>query len=308
MNSWMADFGLARLPATQSSGVVTLSRFSAGVSASVPVGAQLKTADGSISFRVAAAPELSTWHQDLSAYVIPSGVAAIDVPATSMAIGLAGNVLANTITVIASSIPGVDQVTNAEAFTNGLDTESDAAFRNRFRWYLASLSKATATAVSAAISNVRQGVIFQIKENVLPNGESRTGSFLVIVDDGSGYPPPSLLSAVANAVDAVRPVGTMFSVIGPVVEVVDVSVTVTTLAGSRSFSVQAARQSIAAYVNALPIECHASVTRVAQCIYDSNREVSNVSDVMLNGTMSDLAPGSGAIIKAGRILVSVNGG
>jgi uncharacterized phage protein gp47/JayE len=274
----------------------------------VPVGAQLKTADGSFSFRVAAAPELSTWQQDLSAYVIPSGVAAIDVPVTSIASGLAGNVLANTITVIASSVPGVDQVTNAEAFTNGLDTESDPAFRTRFQWYLASLSKATITAVSAAVSSVRQGVIFQIKENVLPNGEARAGSFLVIVDDGSGYPPSGLLSAVASAVDAVRPVGTMFSVIAPIVEVVDVSVTVSISGGSGIFSAQGARQSIAAYVNALPIEGSASVTRVAQCIYNSNREVSNVSNVMLNGAMSDIAPLPGAIFKAGRILVSVNGG
>ena len=46
-----------------------------------------------------------------------------------------GNVLANTITSMGQGVPGVDTVTNAIAFTNGVDAESDAAYKARFVLY-----------------------------------------------------------------------------------------------------------------------------------------------------------------------------
>ena len=47
LDTWMADFGLVRLPATPASGTATFSRYALGLPALVPVGTQLKTADGS---------------------------------------------------------------------------------------------------------------------------------------------------------------------------------------------------------------------------------------------------------------------
>jgi uncharacterized phage protein gp47/JayE len=308
LDTWMADFGLARLPATAASGMVTLSRYSVTAPASVPAGTQLKTTDGSLSFIIAASPDLSTWQQGTSAYVIPNGVSSIDLPATCVTAGLGGNVLANTISVIASSVPGVDQVSNAEPFTNGLDTETDAAFRMRFRAYISSLSKATVEAVAAAISSVQQGIVYQIKENVLPNGATRMGSFLVTIDDGSGYPSSGLQSAVASAVDAVRPVGTAFSVTGPTVQTVDVSVAIQMAASSGVPVIPDVQQAIAAYINGLPIEGTASVTRVAQSAYNSDARIDNVMGVTLNNAAVDIVAGSGGVLKAGQIEVTARAG
>ena len=80
--------------------------------------------------------------------------------------GSVGNVLTGSIDVIASSLPGIDLVRNNNALTNGTNSEDDAAFRNRFQNYLASLSKATLTAVLHATANVRQGLDVVIEENV----------------------------------------------------------------------------------------------------------------------------------------------
>ena len=53
------------------------------------------------------------------------------------------------------------------------------------------------------------------------------GSFVVTVDDGSGSPSTALLSTVQTAIDAVRPVGSIFSVQPPTVLTADVSLTIT---------------------------------------------------------------------------------
>src|SRR5208282_4965010 len=108
--------------------------------------------------------------------------------------GSAGNVLANTISLIATAIPGVDLVTNQAATQSGLNAESDAAFRLRFQNYLQSRSRATISAVGYAICSIQQGLDFVIAENVDPSGARLIGSFVITVDDGSGYPPPALLS------------------------------------------------------------------------------------------------------------------
>lgn len=308
LDSWMADFGLVRLAATPASGTVTFSRYSLSQPALVPVGAQLKTTDGTLSFVVTTDSSLPSWQPQSSSYLIPGGVAGIDVPIQCSSAGSAGNVLANTISVIASSIPGVDQVTNANSLTNGLDVESDANLRGRFQTYLGSLSKATQTAIASAISNVRQGLSYQIMENAGADGVTRIGTFTVLIDDGTGYPPTSLLASIASAIDAVRPVGTMFTVLPPIVELVNVSVSVQIAPGSPAPAVAALQQQITSYLDGLPVDSLASVTRIAQNLYSSNANISNVSNITINGIPSDLHSVAGTVFKAGQISVIVNGG
>ncbi|HQU12240.1 MAG TPA: baseplate J/gp47 family protein, partial [Acidiphilium sp.] len=55
-DSFGADFGFARLPAVAGAGSVTFARFAPVLSAFVPVGATVMTADGSQSFAVTADP------------------------------------------------------------------------------------------------------------------------------------------------------------------------------------------------------------------------------------------------------------
>ena len=190
---------------------------------------------------------MSVWQNQPSGYLIPRGVASIDLPVQCNSAGSAGNVLASTITVIASSVPGIDQVSNANAFTNGLDVEGDANFRSQFQIYLGSLSKATLTAVASAISNARQGLSYQIKENIGADGVTRPGMFTVLVDDGTGYPSASLLATVASAIDAVRPVGTMVSVLPPTVQLVNVSLTVQVSLGAPAPAVATLQQQVTSY-------------------------------------------------------------
>ena len=217
--------------------------------------------------------------------------------------------MAGTITVIAAALPGVDQVTNTNPLTDGADAETDQAFRNRFQSYLASRSRATLTAVQNAIANVQQGLDVVIEENTAPNGSTQVGSFLVIVDDGTGYPSSELLSTVATAVDAVRPVGTTFAVVPPQVLIVNVSLTATlTSTATASLIVPSIQGYIVVYLNSIPIGKSASVTRVAQNSYLAGSGVDNISGIQLNGTSADIPVPSGTVIKAGQVVITTNDG
>ena len=188
LDSWMIDFGLTRLPAAQSTGIVTFSRFAANLPAAIPVGSIVKTSDGSLSFLVTQNNTLSIWQPASSGYVIPSGVASADLPVMCSVGGSIGNVLTGTVNVIAASLPGIDQVNNADPFSSGTDAETDQSFRGRFQSYLSSLSRATLGAVQNAIANVRQGLEFAILQNTASDGSPQVGAFLVVVDDGTGPP------------------------------------------------------------------------------------------------------------------------
>lgn len=306
LDSWMADFGLNRLPASASTGIVTFSRFSPNLAATIPAGSIVKTTDGLLSFAVAKEDTLSTWQAAASAYVIPSGVAAVDLPVICTTSGAVGNVLAGTIDVIAASLPGTDLVSNAGPLSNGADAEADLAFRNRFHGYLASRSRATLGAIRNAIAGVRQGLNVAIEQNTGLGGAPQIGAFLVIIDDGTGYPATDLLANIATAVDAVRPIGTTFAVVAPQVLVVSISLTaefatpVSTAAGIPSL-----QNHVATYLNSLPIGGAASVTRVAQHGYYVGPDLLNITDVLLNGSSADAIVSPSTVIKAGLVEVSV---
>jgi len=306
LDSWMADFGLTRLPAKPSSGTVTFSRFTPSLAANVPLGTTVKTADGSVIFRVTEDVTNSVWQQANSAYVIPAGVASATLPVTCTTGGQVGNVLAGAITTIASSLPGVDQVTNANPFANGIDSEADAPFRTRFQLYLSGLSCATLDAVRSAIANLQQGLNVCIMENVAANGTVQAGSFVVVVDDGSGYPSATLLATVSSAIDTVRPIGTIFSVQAPQVMIVNVTfnAAISTTSASSSTLLGTIQGNVAAYLDSLPIGAAASATRIAQQAYLAGSAVQNVSAVLLNGLATDVTPLATTVIKAGQIVVT----
>lgn len=305
LDSWMMDFGLTRLPAAPSTGIVTFSRFAPNLSATIPAGTFIKTADGSLTFTMAVDATLSIWQSASSSYTLPSGVASADLPVACTTAGAIGNVLAGTINVIASSLPGVDQVNNANPLSNGTNAEGDQAFRNRFQTYLASRSRATLAAVRNAIANVRQGLDVALLENTNATGTTQAGSFLVIVDDGTGYPSADLISSVANAVDLVRPIGSIFAVVPPQVLIVNVTLTVYFAAAQATTpGVSSIQNYIAIYLNSLPIGGTASITRIAQNAYLAREQVVNISGIQLNGGSSDIVSAPLTVIKAGQVVVT----
>ena len=94
-------------------------------------------------------------------------MSSITVPIVAQTAGATGNVLANTISMIATAIPGIDIVTNLVATLDGLDAEADVALRSRFQNYLQSRSRATISATGYAInSSIQQGLDFRLSPKI----------------------------------------------------------------------------------------------------------------------------------------------
>jgi uncharacterized phage protein gp47/JayE len=298
LDSWVADFSLTRLPAAASSGTVTFARYSGAAAASVPIGTVVKTQDGSVSFGVTADVTNPAWQTTQNAFSLTPGVMSIDLPVTALISGIAGNVLPNTITLLASPILGIDFLNNTYATTGGTDPESDGALRARFANFFAARSRATLDAIGYAISLVGPDLQYTILENVDAQGDVRSGNMLIIVDDGSGQLSPELLTSLSLAIDAVRPVGTTFSIQPPQVIQVEVGLSVTYPPQLLQSIVQNEIESaLTEYINQRPIGGFLSLTRISQIAYQTEPRILNIANVTLNNQHADLvAPPTASFI------------
>jgi len=305
LDTWFADFGFARLPAGAASGTVTFARYVPTLAATIPVGALVRTSDGTQTFVVIAEPRNAAYSTGTNAYVLASGQANVIVPVLAQAPGSAGNVLAGTVSLIVSTIVGVDTVSNPGPMTGGVDAESDAAARLRFHSFLDTRSRATTLAIEYAVQGVQQGLTYLVQENVDAGGNARMGNFVVTIDDGSGSPSATLLQSAAIAIQAVRPIGSTFSVQPPQVLPLTISATLTVAVPTQKPSaIAAVSAALQQYVNALPVGTGVSLTRIAQIAYAASPEVTNVTQILINGVATDIVPASTAVCKLGAAVLN----
>jgi uncharacterized phage protein gp47/JayE len=284
----MADYGFFRLPASAATGALTFSRYTSGAQVLIPAGTQAKTSDGSLSFAVAADPANPAW-DGINNYVLGAGVAQVTVAAEAIAAGAASNVAAGSITLIAAQLPGIDYVFNALAFGGGVDAESDIAFRARFQLYINSRSAATYTAISAAIYGVQQGIRLSIVENANSMGLFSPGNFCIIADNGSGTLGGPLATAISSAIEAVRPVGSTYSIQAPAQLPVTVSFSILA-PGENDIPaiVQAAVGAISKWVSGLPIGGTLAISRLESLVHGTSSSIVSVVNMTLNSGNSDI--------------------
>jgi phage-related baseplate assembly protein len=314
LDTWMADFGLTRLPAVASSGSVTFSAFTPLSSASlIPVGANVKTADGTRTFAVIADTTNGLWNTAMGGYLVPVGATSATVPVQdvttdatgNLSVGTAGNVAAGAISLIATAISGMDAVTNASAFGNGIDAESDPAFRARFSLYIQTRSQATKLAVAYATLSVQQGLSYTIQENEDVDGAQDPGSFIVTVDDGTGSPPSQLLSNIRAAIDVVRPLNSVYVVQGPTVISVTVAFTMTTNPTTNKPNLLApAETAVQDAINALPPGSTLSYGRLFFLVFGVDPSITDVQSMLVNGGASDITSTASQSIKATSVVAS----
>ena len=303
LDSWMADYSLYRLPATVATGTATFSRFSAGVTALIPVGCIVRTADG-IQFAVTAQTENAAWNGN-NGYILAQNIGAIDLPIQAISAGSGSNVQPSTITIIASPVAGIDSVVNQQSLSGGIDAESDAAFRQRFILYINSRSLGTKEAILFAVASVQPALRYVVLENQDISGNFLPGNFCVIVDDGSGSPNVTLLSAVQAAVEVVRPIGSTYSTFAPdtINANINLSVRTTNTASGPNIAASIASE-IAAWVAELPIGGALSLSKIEAIAHEADPSVQTVLDATINGIASDLIAGPTGVILAGNIVVS----
>ena len=118
--------------------------------------------------------------------------------------GAAGNVAANTITIMPLNLPGVESVTNLSATFDGYDAESDDSLRKRYLWKVRQqpTSGNPANYISWATSIVGVGTA---RVQRCPQGRGTVR--VIIADENLDAPNELLLQRVKDYIEEMRPVG-----------------------------------------------------------------------------------------------------
>nr|WP_218061495.1 baseplate J/gp47 family protein [Ameyamaea chiangmaiensis] len=307
VDSFVGDFGMARLPGTAASGSVLFTSFNAtGQSATILVGATVKTAS-SLVFAVVSDTGNPYWSSAQGGYIRPAGVASVSVPVQCLAVGSVGNVASGAIGLLGTSVSGVDTVTNVAAFTNGTDGETDAALKARFPVWMASKASGTSRAVDSAIAGVQTNLTSALMDGLAPDQAARSGYFTAVVDDGSGDPSDDVLASVQKNIDVVRSLGVGFSVQRPVLLLVNVSMTVTIAAGGSPGTVQAAVQAaLTKSINGTSVGQGYAYSLLPVVAYSSaGVTILSVTDVLMNGAQDDIPASTVQVTRAGSVVVTV---
>lgn len=306
VDSFVNDFGLTRLPGTAAIGTVTFTSLAPSTqSAVIPVGAMVRTSDGTQTFSVIIDELNPAWSFAVYAYIRPVGTASVDLPVQAATVGTAGNVQASTVNLLGQTITGIDTCNNAAPFTTGVNAETDAALKARFVNYINTRSRATLAAIGNAIASVQQNLTYAIQENADTTGAYRAGFFTAVVDDGTGSPSTVLLASVSDAIDAVRPVGTGYAVVGPQLLSVQIALTLTTVPGADTTTVSNNVQTaITAFVDALSVGAALPYSRIASIAYGADASVTNVSNVTINGGWADVGGAATEVVRLASVTVS----
>ncbi len=300
VDSFVADFGLTRLAAVASTGAVTLSRTTTTQQATIPAGTQVQTTDGTQTFTVIADTTQAAWNVLANAYIIPIGTGSVTATVQAVNTGTQGNVLASTITLLTAPVQGVQTVTNALPFTNGVDAESDTALKARFALYLSGLRAGIKAAVASAIAGLQQGIQYSLTENQAYAGETQNGYFYVVINPST----TALQTSVYSAVDAIRPLGSSFGVFAATTETANIVLTATAASGyTHAQIVTAITTAIQTFIAGLGLAQSLYWSQLYSVVY-AVPGVLEVSALTVNGGTSDLAATAKQVVVCGTVTVN----
>jgi hypothetical protein len=282
--------GSPRLGAQPSSGQVTFSRFTASAARLfIPVGATIQSNDGFNTFSVVGDPTFPTYSAVAQGYTLAANVSSIAIPVLNTVAGSQGNIAAGAISIITSTLTGIDQVINNAAFLNGTDFESDGALKLRFSNYILGLSRGDLYGLTASLEGVAATVQFTVTEGYNYDGSYRPGYFFVVADDGSGSPGPSFINAMIQAANAVRPLSIQSDVFSSVIIWATVAMQITTAAGfDHNTLVSQVSALVATNINSLGLGVDLPYSILAGWAYQIPG-VTKVSAVTLNNRTGDTA-------------------
>lgn len=311
VDTFVADYGLTRLPAIAAQGTVTLGALTApSQSVAIAAGTVIQVQGGAIQYQLIADTTQAAWNASLNAYVLPVGQTSISATAQALIGGSAYNAPANALTQFATPVGGVDTVTNPGAIINGLDAESDAALKARFALFFPSLSQGTDAAVQYAAMSVKQGLSLKVLSNVNQNGAAQNGFFTVVVADNGAAPSAALLAQLTTQILAVRALTVNFAAVAPSFVTVDYAMTLELVANPTEPTdtiVSNVETAVSAYINGLGLGTAAvPLLKVGQVAIDADPNVASITPgtLTLNGAAADLALTQFQMAQAGTGTVS----
>jgi hypothetical protein len=290
VDTFTGDFQVYRLLAQAASGTVIVSRRSiSNTTAFIPVGTLFQVAAGQQKYQVTANPTFIGYSAQFAGYTLAANTQSITVPIQAVVPGAAGNVVANTITQFASSLTGLDDVTNPAALLNGFDSEPDQRLKDRFAAFILGLSRGDYYGTEYAVLSTGITVQWTLTEDYDYAGNWRPGYYYVVADDGSGSPASDFMTAVTAAVNSVRPLGVQAGCFPPKITNVVVSMIIATASGYDHNTVCGlVAQAVENNINELGLGNGLDFAIIPSWAY-AVAGVSRVSSVLLDGLSGDSA-------------------
>lgn len=208
------DYNVTRKQAKQATGIATFSR-------TTPAPSQFTVYAGS---QVATTPDVygnSLSYKLDNDITFPSGAMSVTGYVTCTVAGFVGNIAVGQISVMTSTISGVDAVSNAAAFTDGADKETDEALRQRIATTINGLKASCEQAIKAAALGVQGITVVRVTDN-----QPAPGQITVYVSNESGTLTSQQLADVRTAVNNEVAFGILANVLTPDVVYVAMSMDV----------------------------------------------------------------------------------
>lgn len=159
--------------------------------------------------------------------VLKAGDLYADAPAVALEPGKAGNVAANTVTIMAAMPVGIKACTNPEAFSGGDDAESDEDLRARLLDSYRRLPNGANAAYYEQTALSRTGVTAAVAVG-RPRG---VGSVDLYIATDAGVPDGTLLAEVNEYLQKKREISVDLRVLAPTPQALDVSLAVVPASG-----------------------------------------------------------------------------
>ncbi|MEW5321346.1 baseplate J/gp47 family protein [Geobacillus thermoleovorans] len=281
------DFGIQPKPAQKASGTVVFTGLSGTL---IPANTRISTDDSTPIF----------FYTTGDATIPENGTVSVLVEAEIA--GSSGNVLANTITVLVDVIDGVESVTNPQVFENGVDEESDesllARYYERIRKPITSGNIAHYRQWALEVAGVGDAKVYPVW-----NGPGTVKVVLLGTDKTA--PAQSVIDEVATHIENVRPIGATVTVVGATEVPINVSATLTLVAGKTLADAQTEFEPLLIeYLQSLAfVDPVVRYTRVASLLLDCP-SVIDYSNLTVNGSSTNVMVAEGEVAVKGTVTFS----
>lgn len=205
----------------------------------------------------------------------------------------------NTITVINTSIIGIEYVVNRTELIGGTDMETDDELRKRAKNALAGLGKGTNAALRSAIIDI-PGVVDAVPMDL--NRGVGTSDMVVVTND---IPPSTaLMNEISEAVRITKAAGIDVGIIYPTISAQNISITIVNTLGLAisDSDIDKAGTAILTYCNNLSI---GDILIISQLERSINNAINNSDiDVTVKTPSGNITPTSTQVIRSGTITIN----
>lgn len=227
----------------------------------------------------------------------------VDVAATAVNAGKAGNVAAETITMLMNKFDGITGVTNAAAFSGGADEEDDisllARYYTKVRLPSTGGNKADYINWSMKISGVGDVSVVPLRDG--PGTVSAA-----IIDTDKKPAGSSLINQVQSYLNEKAPIGAIVTVEAASQVTISVSATLTIATGYDPITVKSAvSDSIATYLKnlAFAVDNDVRYVRVGEAILDTEG-ILDYNNLQINGGTSNITVGEQVVAVLGTVTLT----